>query len=136
MKTGCDATMKRITVPRRILQSIFCGILSFTWVFFSAPVVSSTVVPDPISLVANSSFEIKRSKIDDVLDSYSYFHCYADPSHDIKVLEPTYRTLTYRNGYTRKYPDAQLYVIYQYPCPTDPTHNGLLKRFACSYETY
>ena len=87
-------------------------------------------------MTALSSVGAKRSKIDDVLDSYSYFYCYQTSSHDIKLLDPTYRTLTYRNGYTRKYPDTPLYSIEKYPCPIDPTHNGLLKRFSCSYETY
>lgn len=122
-------------LPRRLCV-VFSGLLAFVLVLLSGPVVSAAVTCDSLSMAALSSVGAKRSKIDDVLDSYSYFYCYQTSSHDIKLLDPTYRTLTYRNGYTRKYPDTPLYTIEKYPCPIDPTHNGLLKRFSCSYETY
>lgn len=128
--------MRHDTISRKRLYVILCGLFASAQVLFSTPAVAAATIPDSLSLAALSSVEVQRSKIDDVLDSYGYFFCYQTSSHDIKVFEPVYRTLTYRNGYTRKYPDTLLYSIAQYPCPTDPTHNGMLKRFSCSYETY
>lgn len=128
--------MRHDTISRKRLYVILCGLFASAQVLFSTPAVAAATNPHSLSLAALSSVEVQRSKIDDVLDSYGYFFCYQTSSHDIKVFEPVYRTLTYRNGYTRKYPDTLLYSIAQYPCPTDPTHNGMLKRFSCSYETY
>lgn len=128
--------MKRSTFSPKRSCVIFCGLLASALALFSVPTVSVATTLDSLSLTALSPVEVQRSTIDDVLDSYGYFFCYQTSSHDIKVFEPVYRTLTYRNGYTRKYPDTLLYLIAQYPCPTDPTHNGMLKRFSCSYETY
>ena len=128
--------MRRNAISRKRLCVIFCGLVAFAQVLFSTPTVATATTFGSLSLTAHSPVEVQRSKIDDVLDSYGYFFCYQTSSHNNKVFEPVYRTLTYRNGYTRKYPDALLYSIAQYPCPTDPTHNGMLKRFSCSYETY
>lgn len=128
--------MRRTVVLPRALKAAFCGALTSLLVVFSSPAVSVAVVTDQVALAGLSSFEIRRSKIDDVLDSYGYFYCYQNSSHNVRLLDPTYRTITYRNGYTRKNPDTPLYSIAKYPCPSDSTHNGLMKRFSCSYETY
>ena len=36
--------------------------------------------------------------IDSVLDTYSYFYCYSDASHDNPLMYPTYRTITFKKG--------------------------------------
>ena len=73
---------------------------------------------------------------DDVLDTYYYFYCWSDSSHNNSLLYPTYTRLSYRTGYSRLYPDEVLNDINGYPCPKNKNHTGLLKRFKCHYSTW
>lgn len=128
--------MSQACCLRRKLCIILCGLAFAISTLLIRPAKAVAAPTDSFASTETSVVELRRALIDDVLDAYSYFHCYQSASHDIKVFDPTYRTITYRNGYTRKFPDTPLYTIEKYPCPTDPTHYGLLKRFSCNYETY
>ena len=78
------------------------------------------------------------SMIDSVLDTYSYFYCYSDTSHNNPLMYPTYRNITFRNSYSRIYPDECLsdQTLSQFPCPSNINERGLLKTYRCHYKTY
>lgn len=91
------------------------------------------------SLSLSDAISPKRINRDEVLDTYGVFHCYKDPSHDESLWLPSYKTITYQNGYTRKQPD-HCYDSYDgCPCPHgnvyDP-HKGLMKWYECDYEIW
>lgn len=76
--------------------------------------------------------------IDSVLDTYSYFYCYSDASHDNPLMYPTYRTITFKKGYSRIYPDECLsdQTLTSFPCPSNYNKRGMLKTYRCRYSTY
>lgn len=72
---------------------------------------------------------------DTVLANYTYFYCWDTPSHSEPCLEPEYKQISFKNGYSRIYPDEHLWDDPGFPCP-HCGHAGLGKRFKCNYQIY
>lgn len=79
--------------------------------------------------------DVQRARLDDVLDTYYAFYCPQDTSRNINLFHANYKTISYRNGYRRLYPDETIWV----GNVNDPNGSGLtgiLKQFKCNYEIW
>ena len=74
----------------------------------------------------------RRAMQEDVLDTYYTFYCYSNRSHSVSVMYPTYKSIVFKNSYSRVYPDTCL-SSFSYPCPTCKV-DGLMKVFQCNYQ--
>lgn len=75
----------------------------------------------------------RRAMQEDVLDTYYSFYCYNNVTHNIPLKEPTYKRLTFKNSYSRIYPDT-CRTSFTYTCPTCKG-DGVMKVFQCNYQT-
>ncbi len=77
----------------------------------SAPssVIESTALSSPLNC--------RRVMYDTVLANYTYFYCWDTPSHSEPCLEPEYKQISFKNGYSRIYPDEHLWDDPGFPCP-------------------
>jgi hypothetical protein len=85
---------------------------------------------------------ILRLKYDSVLDTYGYFYCTVHNGTcgmNIPVYNPTYRNISFKNGYSRKYPDTFLTQTSNCPRPNSGTHTshyGVIRWYKCNYTTW
>lgn len=75
----------------------------------------------------------RRAMQEDVLDTYYSFYCFNNVAHNIPLKDPTYKRLTFKNSYSRIYPDT-CRTSFVYTCPTCKG-DGLMKVFQCNYQT-
>lgn len=79
--------------------------------------------------------DIQRAYLDDVLDTYYVFYCPQDTSKNLSCYSPKYKTLSYKNGYSRIYPDEEIW----YATVVDPKGSGLpgvMKQYRCNYKIW
>lgn len=123
----------RFLILSKIVAFSAMAILSAT---FALPVnVYATSLGEAsgnIGFVDNSANQISpRMMYEDVLDTYAYYICYSDSSHNDPLLYPTYRQLAFPNSYSRIYPDECTLTL-QLSC-TDCGSGGCLKFYKCNY---
>lgn len=75
----------------------------------------------------------RRAMQEDVLDTYCSFYCFNNVGHNIPLKDPTYKRLTFKNSYSRIYPDT-CRTSFIYTCPTCKA-DGVMKVFQCNYQT-
>lgn len=75
----------------------------------------------------------RRAMQEDVLDTYYSFYCFNNTAHNNPLMYPIYKRLTFKNSYSRIYPDT-CRTSFTYPCPTCRV-DGTMKVFQCKYQT-
>lgn len=124
----------------RKLMILSASIIFLSLTFAATPSFGLTVNHDLPAVGTYSEVSLfdeisiaRRAMQEDVLDTYNSFYCFNNVAHNIPLKDATYKRLTFKNSYSRIYPDT-CRTSYIFSCPTCKA-DGLMKVFQCNYQT-